>query len=108
MAITINSNAKSQRTTKGPGYWVTLDVDLDSSYPNPAGYDVSDQLGGGTVKYSEVVAMDDGSTLRFAHIGSDGTLHAYAASTNGAKGAEVANGTDLSGYTGVAISVWCQ
>jgi len=108
MAITINSNAKSHRTTKAPGYWVKLNVDLDSSYPNPDGYDVSDQLDGGTVKYSETVGSDNGTVLRFVKVDSSGVLRAYAASTNGAVGAQVANGTDVSGHTGIEISVWCQ
>jgi len=107
MAITINSSSVSHRQTKAPGYWVKLNVTLDAAYPNPVGYSVVSALGGGTVKFSQVVAFDDGA-LKFLRVTVDGTLHVYAASANGAPGAEAANGSDQHLIAAAEISVWCE
>jgi len=105
MAITVNSATLSHGMTSAPGRWCKLNVDLDSSYPT-GGYDISSSLEGGTVRMSETVLADDGTTLIFLKVASTGKLMAYAPSTNGGVGAEKANASDLSAITGAEISVW--
>lgn len=106
MAITINSATLTSGQTKAPSRWAKLNVDLDASYPT-GGYDVSDQLEQGTVRYSESVFAYDGSVLNLLKVDSSGMLKAYVV-TNGAQGAEVANGTNLAAITGVEINVFCE
>ena len=104
MAITVNSATLTHGQTSAPGRWVKLNVDLDNSYPT-GGYDVSDQLENGTVRYSESVFAYDGSVLNLLKVDESGMLVAYVV-TNGEQGAEVAATTDLSGVTGKEINVW--
>jgi hypothetical protein len=107
MAITINSATLTSGQTKAPSRWVKLNVDLDDSYPT-GGYDVSDQLEGGTVRYSETVHADDGSALVFLKVSTAGMLMAYAPSANGGVGAEKANESDLSAIASVEINVYTE
>ena len=106
MAITVNSATLTSAQTKAPSRWAKLNVDLDAAYPT-GGYDISDQLENGTVRYSESVFAYDGSVLNILKVDENGMLKAYVA-TNGEQGAEVANGVDLSGITGKEINVFCE
>lgn len=106
MAITINSAVLSNGQPSAPLRAVKVDVDLDASSP-AGGYDISDQLQGGTVVHGDAHLDYDGAALRWLQIGTDNKVHAYA-NTNGAKGAEEAGATDLSGHTGVELFCFVQ
>lgn len=103
MAITINSASPSGGQPSAPLRVVVLDVDLDNSYP-AGGYDVSDQLEGGTVRAAERILDYDGSTLRWLTVLPTGKVAALV-NTNGAPGADTSPTTDVSGHAGVQL--WC-
>ena len=101
MAITVNSVALSNGMPSAPLRFIKLDVDLDASYP-AGGYDVSDQLEGGTVVSSPTVPHYDGADLRWFKVTAAGMLVSLE-TANGAPGAETADTTDVSGHTGLII-----
>lgn len=115
MTITINSSQNpTVDPTENAGQPSALleagqiDADLDASYPNAGagagGYPLT-TFTGATVVHSVPLLDYDSSTLRWLQVVNvSGTpkVKAYA-NTNGAKGAEVANTTDLSGHTGAVL-----
>lgn len=103
MALTVNSASISNGQPSAPFQLKELDVDLDSSYPNPGGYEVA-LLDDYDVVQGLQVVVSDGATPLYAKILSDGTLHLYVDDTM----VEVANGVDLSAYTGIKIPVMVQ
>jgi len=107
MAITINTAAASNGQPSAPLRAHTLDVDLDNSYPT-GGYDVSDQLEGGTVVWSETVKDTNGAAARFFKVSAAGLLQSFDASAQDTPGAETANTTDLSAYTGLQVTVLAE
>ena len=106
MTITVNSAVLSSGQPSAPRRVVVLNVDLDNSYPT-GGYDVSDQLAGGTPVFSETVIDYDGSALRYLKLAADGKVQAFV-QTDGAPGIEVGNGVDVSGHTGVVINAFTE
>lgn len=100
MAVTINSNSRSNGMPSAPFRAQTINVTMDNSYPT-GGEDVSATLQGGTAIACPFVPDYNGATLRWfrvENVGGVARLKAYADS-NGNPGAEVANATDLSAHT---------
>jgi len=102
MPITVNSLGNSGGQPSAPLRAVELDVDLDNSYPT-GGYDVTADLpDGSTLRWSPRVQVSDGTTpilLALVQVGTSIFVQAFVEAT----GAEVANTTDLSAYTGVKV-----
>jgi len=107
MAITINSAAPSNAMPSAPFRAHRLNVDLDASYPI-GGYDVSDQLEGGTVVWAETVKDTNGTAARFFKISDGGLLQSFDASAEDTPGAETSDATDLSGYTSLEIAAFTE
>lgn len=102
MPITIVSTTKSSGQPSAPQRVVKVIATLDASYPT-GGYPLTDALPeGSTVVASPPVPIYNGATLRWAKVGSNGRLQVFT-NTGGAPAAEVANATDLSGYTSIEV-----
>jgi hypothetical protein len=101
MAITINSAALSTGQPSAPVRHAKINVSLDASYPT-GGYDITSQLGGGTVVSSPTVPHYDGAALRWFKVTSAGKVISYV-NTSGAPGAETGAATNLSGHTNLII-----
>ena len=100
MALTENSATASNGMPSAPLQLVELDVDLDASYPNPAGYPVA-ALANKSVVQGILTPVSDGTTPLYAKVLADGSLHLYVDDTM----VEVANGVDLAAYTGIKVPV---
>ena len=109
MALTNITTSNSTGQPSAPFRMGYLKVDLDNSY-TADGYDISAQYPDATVIGGETIFHYDGTALRmFKVVNDSGTpkLRAYAV-TNGAKGAQVAGATDLSGHTNLEIEFFWQ
>lgn len=104
MALTVNSATASNGMPSAPFQLIELDVDLDASYPNPAGYAKPAELNGYAVVQGLQVVVSDGTTPLYAKVAADGTLHLYVDDTM----VEVANGANLAAYTGIKVPVLVQ
>lgn len=103
MALTVNTQTRSNGQPSAPLRLAVLNVDLDASYPNPAGYPVP-ELADQQVIEGPITVISDGTTPLYAQVKADGSLHVYTDDTM----AEVANGTNLAAYTGVVVPVWVE
>jgi hypothetical protein len=103
MALTVNSATPSTGQPSAPFRCIELDVDLDASYPNPAGYPVP-ALDDYVVVQGLQVVVSDGTTPLYAKVASDGSLHLYVDDTM----VEVANAVSLAAYTGIKVPVLVQ
>ena len=74
MALTENSATASTGQPSAPFRCIELDVDLDASYPNPAGYPVV-ALADYTVVQGLLTVVSDGTTPLYAKVLADGSLH---------------------------------
>ena len=101
MAITVNSASLSNGMPSAPLRVVKINVDLDTSYPT-GGYDISDQLEGGTVVSSPTVPHYNGAALRWFKVSAAGKVQGFV-NTSGAPGVEVTAAVNLSGHTGLVI-----
>lgn len=106
MAITVNSKSLSNGQPSAPLRAVTVNVDLDNSYP-AGGYDISDQLEGGQVVHSIPLLHFDSSALRWLEVGTDNKVKCFV-NTSGAKGVETSGATDVSGHTGVELRCFVE
>jgi hypothetical protein len=104
MALTVNSAAyQSGGQPSAPLRLMELNVDLDASYPNPAGYPVPELVDESVCEGLEGI-VSDGTTALKLRVHADRSLHAYVHAT----GVEVANGVSLAAYTGVKVPVLVQ
>lgn len=76
---------------------VVVEIDLDSSYPNPSGY-VFD-LGKYGIKDVQFINFENVKGYNFAYTRSDKSLHVYNGTT------EISNATDLSAVTAVRVEI---
>ena len=107
MTITVNSAVPSTGQPSAPLRVVSIDVDLDASYP-AGGYDVNAQLGQNeTVVGQFFQPFFAAATLRWYKVNGLGFVQAFA-DDNGAPGAEVAGSTDLSATTGLQLTAIVQ
>ncbi len=107
MAITVNSSSASSGQPSAPLRLVTINVDLDASYP-AGGYDVNAQIGQNeTVVGQFFQSFFAAATLRWYKVNSFGFVQAFA-NNSGAPGAEVAGSTDLSATTGLELTAVVQ
>lgn len=105
MAITVNDTQLSSGQPSSPLRAVSVDADLDNSYP-AGGYEIA-ALRGQTVKISDYVPHWDGSELRFFRLESPSAgvvnLVAYDAA-NGAPDAETTPADDMTGHAGLVVN----
>lgn len=101
MALTVNSESRSNGMPSAPLRLVVLDVSLDSSYPATAGGYPVPELDDVQVVEGLVGHVSDGTTALLLKVHADGTLHAYVHNT----GVEVVNGVDLVAYANVKVPV---
>lgn len=103
MPITIVSSSKSSGQPSAPQRVVKIVATLDNSYPT-GGYPLpaSALPEGSTVVASPPVPIYNGTTLRWAKVGTNGRLQVFA-NNSGAPGSEVTAATDLSLYTSIEV-----
>lgn len=106
MAITVNSNPGSIAQPSAPQVLRVLNVDLDASYPT-GGYDIAPSLLGGTIIWSETVAVLD-TVLKFVKVNRATNKLQVFVDASGAPGAEAAGSSDQSGIVGLEVAVHTQ
>lgn len=113
MAITVNSIAKGHGQTQAPKRIIVVNADLDNSYPNtpgPGGYDIDTNLKADdtpTIVHSPIQPISNGTTIRYARLVNQAgvlKLRVFVDATL----VEVANGVDLSSYTGIEVYAFTE